>query len=455
MRRFIFILTLSYSTEPVDEFLDWMKGIPYSASGDDESYGYLSDFGANVGLEDVPCPVVHATVPLGGSPIQNPATPLPARPATASVSGIPSKPRRPKVVKRSRSDYSSESADSSSIGHNKIARGGSAGALGRLDQGRAFALLAANPDISKFDFIASLINVNPDLDKMGVKYFYYNCQKRTRFPTFVRDYLDTHRYHLDTVVSPDPLRAELKPLFLAAGLRRGDQVPAKAVRMWGKLVLAGPGCHTTDTTRGVEYLRLSREAQVALFTQLWIESGSPPITPVSVAPPTPHPSPEKTLLSDTDRVAAMELLAAYPSWGMADLVGAFLKAHPGRFGTTVRTMFKRYRGWTTVPLWMHETLCRNAHLAATPASMRDLRVLVLEEAQKVNRGFPNTRVEYITDWIKYCVPPVPGAPEPCEHHITRGGVFVRMPEDMQRDFFATKRSELVARPSKGQGTHGQ
>ena len=354
--------------------------------------------------------------------------------AAASEVGpeAPSRPR--KGVKRPTSWVADEAAAS------KLAPAGP-GALSELDQGRGFALLAANPDIPKSDFVASLINSNADLDEARVQHFFYNCHKRTRFPAFVRDFLETHPEYLmkrEGVISS--LKASLLPLFQERGFHTAHNMHGKAIPMWGNLVLGRPrSSYSTETTRGLEFIRLSRSAQVELFTQLWREYGSPPISLVVAAN---EPSSRSgRVLTDADRVAALELLERNPLLGASELVEAFMSSNPRCSLKAVKTMFKRYRGWTTIPLWMHETLRLNAHLAEK--EMPTLIQLVLEEGDKAGRKCPYSTEEFVRGWIKFCVVdlrPVVGSPEPCVRETTRGGVFVRMTGDVQKAFFASRRA---------------
>ena len=112
----------------------------------------------------------------------------------------------------------------------------------------------------------------------------------------------------------------------------------------------------------------------------------------------------------------------------------------------MRSMFKRYRGWTVIPLWMHEAISLNAHLSGK--KMPTLIRAVLAAAEKEGRKAPYTADEFIRGWIKYCVvvPPDYGATGPsCVKRATHGGVFVEMREDVQRAFFASRRIMLIGK----------
>ena len=489
------ILTLYLSLIPLGHCTDmsrWINSLAQIAGGElDTGYLACEEFGLEVTpvpiVNDLPVPVIVDTRSGGASPIvytlpeaavpsppEEPVqlpidahmmtTPAPvamarvyttlhpgrvlhSRPTTSAAAPIV----RRRGSKRNRDDESEPGPESSSITENDDGEDGpgeSSGGLSMLDRGRGYALLAANPDIPKDDFVASLINSNPDLDKRRVNCFFSNALQRRRFPRFVRDYLDTHRSLLKGDPSRGSLRNALKLLYLNAGFRRGNDIPSKAIRMWGQLVLTeSPHGHTTETIRGVEHLRLSPEAQVKLFTQLWVECGSPP-APLVVSAPTPVRPSTATRLTEGDHVTAFELLELHPSWKLSQLIHAFLETCPGVPETTVRAMFKRYRGWTKVPLWMHQTITRNIHLATD--NMKRLIELVLAAAARRDQKYARAPAQFVKDWIRFCVPANADSPEPCIHETRGMGVFVKMPDDVQTVFFAGKREQWTARPITSQ-----
>ena len=407
---------------------------------DNEFQGYISDFGENEAFTHEALPVL----PVSTTTLQPPVRPLRARPTTTAAP-VAASWRRRRGIKRLLND-----SPSSPLVEDADAEPAGCGTLSSLDEGRGFALLAANPDIPKDEFVASLISSNPHLFKIKVEIFFYNCHKRTRFPKFVRDYFASHREHLESrtrAATRASLSAVLQPLYVKNRLAATGSVPVGAISMWGKLVLREPAqsYYSTEIARGMEFLRLSRAAQVDLFTQLWHRCGSPPMPPVvSAVVPSPIPSRDST---QVDRIDALELLAGNPSMSLSTLVDAFVATHPGRSMKAVRTIFRRYRGWTAVPAWMHETISQNAHLARTKEGMKELIRLVLKGADTAGRKWPYRTEGYIRAWIKFCVVVVNPAPagEPCEHHTTRGGVFVRMPENIQKAFFESTREQLIAK----------
>ena len=429
MRRFLLtLLSLAHCTEPPE----WLIEVP-DAFDLDDSNGYLSDFGENVGLLNTSDLPIVSTSPMPPTKLR-PDRRLRDRTTTATTAPeAPERPRRARVAKRYRDE--SESPEE----HRRA--GAPVRGLTPLDQGRGFALLAANPDISKHDFIASLISSNPEYDLAQVDNFFCTAQKRMRFPKFVRDYLDTHREHLDRDYGgSQSLRSELEPLYVEAGFRSGAFVHVEGIRMWAALVLKGPDAYSIDTGRwGVEFLRLSRQARVELFTQLWRDHGSPP-TPEVVPGQKLSRERIRTHLTDEDRMAALRLVEANPPWGVAQLVEAFLSTSPGHSSRTVASMFSRFRSWTSIPLWMHETLISNARLAK--GRMEALVGLVNERASKEPVVCQNTSPDFLTIWIQFCV--VPPA-DPCERFNVGNAVFVRIPENMQSAFYASIRGMVSLR----------
>ena len=436
------LLPLSVCTQT----FGWIHGVP-DLFNDDSDDGCLSDFGEEVSLDMTPGSTTEITGPFIADCDSEELTVVPvhtthqpsSRHRRAPVTAIAPREansgprRRTRVEKRCRekgeSSYGVDDAKKRSTGP----RG-----LSVRVKGQGFALLAANPDISKNDFVASITHIDRGLGEKQVENFFYNCQKRTRFPAFIRDYFDTHPYHLQGITY-EPLTTALKPLFLKAGFRRGDWASAHHIRMWGQLLWrGGPERYTSETWNGVEYLRLTREARIELFTQLWDEYGSPPMPALVPAPPA-RPAHTRTRLTRADRIAGLELLTAGPERGIPDLVASFLASYPDRSEKTVTNMFRRYRGWTRVPEWMHETISANAHLARRKEKMEELRGLIRSKAEEMKREGPYATAEFITLWIEFCVPSVPGGPEPCDHYTIRGDSFVRMPVDVQRAFFSARR----------------
>ena len=454
------LLTLSlilqcHSTDPLQDPLEWMKGLPdtfdndYSDHGyfsdvdlpfvfDTESHGdFISDFGENVALTHE----VSPRIPVSTTTLQPPVRPLRARPTTTVAPIAHSRPRRIYAKRPLYDDSRSSSPQDGDDGEEESAdplKG--SGALSRFDQGRGYALLAANPAIPKNDFIASLISSNPHLVGVRVQEFFYKCHRRTRFPKFVLDHLATHREHMRSH-NRSALRAALLPLYEANGYTSASISPLDAIGVWGELALSGPPqvSYSTETSRGTEFVILSRLVQVELFTRLWRKFGSPS-RPLVVEASVPPPPSSAAVLTEEDRVAALELLVKHPSMGVLDLVDAFIATHPDSPKITVKSMFKRYRGWTTAPLWMHETISRNAHLTTTKENMKLLIQLVLERAKEAGCKCPNRTADFIVAWVKYCVS---AGPSVCIPEYSRGGMIVRMPGEAQKAFFQSRLEQLV------------
>ena len=436
-------IPLSLCTEPPEESISWVNALSNIFVNDDDADddGYLSDFGEGVGLEDAQANRVPAT-PLSTT-LQPTRLDLVRPRATESedASGDDGGAKRPRV---SLSDDQPDE-DNAPGGEPSPRR------LSELDEGRGFGLLAANPDIGRLEFVESLISSNRSLKREKVARFFYDCQKRTRFPIFVRDFLDSNRHLLD-IYSSRLLTRALLPLYRSAGFIRNATLPVEYIRMWAERVLVEPGSHPTETSRGIKHVRLSRESRSDLFTRLWRICGAPPIPrlvaggPVSSSASATIPAVKRTvILSDADRLTALELLEANPSWKVPQLVDAFLTTRPGQPTNLVKAMFDRFRGLTHVPVWMHEEISTNAHLAAE-GSVKALIERVQQRATREGTSSGHLSKKFIMQWIQLCVPE-DGSPERCTRESSRGRVLVRMPEDAQRTLFASIREKLVMKMS--------
>ena len=385
--------------------------------------------------------------PLGrqdGS-LSNPTTVRPATPTAISRSedpgsrvrsGIPDAPP-PTIIGRRRIRKRDRPGDLDTASEGDDEGGGQG--LGAEDMGRGFALLAADPDIPKESFVGSLINSNPALDESRVMFFYWNCQKRTRIHKFVYDLLESHREIL-ALARHSEMDAALRPIFEAAGFR-STYIPTLVIRTFANLTLDNPGSCSVQVLRGSEYMRLSYEARRDLFSQLRDKHGLP-AAPL-VAPPPPQGSKRWVRMPFGDRIAALGLLERNPEITKGEFIREFLEVRPGRPPRVLASMFKYNNVLTTLPLWAHEILTRHADLA-TDHRIEDLVILVRDRARE--RGVSSSKLtpEFVENWIRFCVPPVPSGPEPCEQYSLRGSVHVRMPAVVRRAHFAWRRMKLAA-----------